>query len=351
MKHATSLRVILVAAALAPGALAAQYPLTPSPALDFTRLSVTPRLGGYGAVRETLRSDTSTFSVSRARITVEVQPLPIAALRLQADFAATGRTAGDTIPSFALTDAYVQLSPRESSYAYQRFRPALILGQFKTPFSLEYLTSFSLLRTVNRSQVADSVATRRDIGAMGEVRGWDRVVLAAAVVNGEGSNRPANTNGREMVVGRLTLLPPFVGSLAVSGKWSAHGADHRWGADARWLADPAWLPGSLVAEGELIRRAGPLSATARTDASGGYGLVAWRAIAWLDPVVKWERLRSARTTASGTSERRLRWTTYGINVHSPEPQERLRTQIDWIAKRERPATARNELVVQLILQF
>jgi hypothetical protein len=336
--------------ALAASPLAAQYALTPSPVLDFARLSASLRLAGYGAIRQTLRSDTSTFSVSRARLTAEAQPLSIAALRVQTDFAAVGRTAGDTIPSFALTDAYIQISPPESSSYYRGFRPALLVGQFKTPFSLEYLTSFASLRTINRSQVVERVAARRDIGLMGQLHGWNRVVLAAAVVNGEGSNRPANSNGEEMIVGRLTLLPPRV-RVAVAGKWLAHGADHRWGADLRWFADPRWLPGSIVVEGELIRRAAATGADSDTDASGGYGLTAWRALPWLEPVVKWERLREIRSTATTRTDNRLTWTTYGITVRSPEERERLRLQVNWITKAERPTDATNELQAQLILQF
>lgn len=330
--------------------LPGQYPLAPSPPLDFTRLSTTLRLAGYVAGRGTFRSDTTTFTVSRARLTAEVQPLAVAALRVQADFAATGRTTEDTVPSFTLTDAYVQLSPPETSSFYRSLRPALLVGQFKTPFSLEFLTPFSSLRTVNRSQAADRLASRRDIGVMGQVQGWDRVILAAAVVNGEGANRPANADGEEMLTGRLTLLPPLL-RLAVAGKWLAHGGDHRWGVDARWLADPTWLPGSIIVEGEVIRRAAPVSAGTNADASGGYALAAWRTLPWLEPVVKWEKLRETRSTASTTSETTLTWTTYGFTVRSPEDREHLRVQVNWIAKTERPVDARNELQAQLILQF
>ena len=344
------LGVLVAVRTLVPTTLAAQYALAPSPQLDFTRLSATLRLAGYVAARAALRSDTSTFSVQRARLTAEIQPLRIAALRVQADFAAIGRTTIDTVPSFTLTDAYVQVSPPESSSYARRFRPALLIGQFKTPFALEFLTPFSSLRTASRSQTVDRLAVRRDIGVMGQVHGWNRVILAAAVVNGEGSNRPANANGEEMVIGRVTLLPPRV-RLAAAGKWAAHGGDHRWGADVRWLADPAWLPGSVVVEGEWIRRVGPISTGIDTDGSGGYALAAWRALPWLEPVVKWEKLREERSTATIRSESTLTWTTYGATLRSPEDREYLRLQLNWITKTERPVAARNELQAQLILQF
>lgn len=117
MTLSRNLGVFLGITALAPNTLAAQYTLTPSPPLDFTRLSTTLRLAGYVAVRAAVRSDTTTFSVTRARLTAEVQPFAVAALRVQTDFAAIGRTTVDTVPSFTLADAYVQISPPESSSA------------------------------------------------------------------------------------------------------------------------------------------------------------------------------------------------------------------------------------------
>jgi hypothetical protein len=343
--------VIALIATCVPAAAVAQYPLIPSPVLDFTALSATATVAGYGVARQALTRDTNTFVVNQARLTLEVQPVSIAALRLQANFAALDSATGRITPAAVLTDAYVQLSPPESSLTYRRFHPALLIGQFKTPFSLEFLTSFAALLTADRSGAADSLATHRDIGVMGQVQGWNRVVLAAAVVNGQGPNVPANPTNREMVVGRLTLVP-VVGSLAVAGKWLAHGGDHRWGADLRWFSNSQLLPGSVIAEGEWIRRAGAVApGTLSTDGTAGYALVLWRALPWLEPVIKWEKLREAQTTPTTNTERRLTWTTYGVVLRSPEPAEHLRIQVNWIAKTERPPLERNELLTQFILQF
>jgi hypothetical protein len=344
-------RAVLVATTCAPATLVAQYPIAPSPPLDVARLGATLRIGGYGAVRATRRSDTTTFSVVRGRVTADAQPVAFAAVRVQADLAATGRTTGDTVPPFVLTDAFVQLSPPESSVVYRRFRPALLVGQFKAPFSLEYLTPFSLLRMVNRSQVVDSVSVRREIGVMAEVRAWDRIILAGAVLNGEGANRPTNANGVEMFVGRVTLLAPVGGLVAVAGKLLSHAGDHRWGADVRWVSSPRRLPGRVIVEGEMIRRSGSARVGTDADASGGYALVAWRVARWIEPVVKWERLRDRRVTASAATERRGTWTAWGVNLQSPDPAERFRLLLNWVMKTERPVDARNELVLQLLVQF
>ncbi len=98
-------------------------------------------------------------------------------------------------------------------------------------------------------------------------------------------------------------------------------------------------------EGEAIKRTGPVSATTMTDASAGYLLAAYRLLPWLQPVVKWERLHETLTTTSTVRDLRLTWITYGINLLAP--QERLRLQLNWIARTERPVERSDELVAQL----
>lgn len=322
--------------------VAAQYPLSPTPVLPFALFSPQPNFTGYVSVRETFREDTATFIVNRARITVHVLPVRFAALRVQADFSAVGRASGDTVPAILLTDAYVQLVlPDTSSEVARRLRPALVIGQFRTPFSLEYLTPFSLLTTVNRSQPVERLSTRRDLGALGQVRVARFATLTGALLNGEGPNRTSNSDGKQMAVGRLTVFP--LSSLALSAKWLRQSDDHRWGYDGRWLAR------GLLVEGEAIKRTGPAGAAAELDASGGYVLAAYRILPWLQPVVKWERLRETTTTASAATERRLTWTTFGINFSAA--QERLRFQLDWVAKSDRPQPASDELIAQLQAVF
>ena len=344
-----------LAAACMPAAGAAQYPLMPSPALDFNKLSVTATTGGYVTARSTTGGDTNTFMVNNARLTVMAKPIPIAAVRVQANVAALDSTVGLApplfTPGFVLTDAYVQLSPPESSTTNLRWRPAFLIGQFKTPFSVEFLTPFYQLLTANRSQAVDSLSTQRDIGVMGQVQGWGRVVLAAAVTNGEGSNRPFTTTGQEMVIGRLTLHS-LGNTVAVAGKWLAWGGDHRWGADVRWFSDPNLGPRSVILEGEWLRRTGAVDFRALpTDGSGGYAVALWRALPYLEPVVKWERLRESHTIAATTTEQRFTFMTYGAVVRSPEPTEHLRIQVNYIVRKARPFPMNNQVVTQFILWF
>src|SRR5437879_998584 len=88
-----------------------QYPLAPSPVLDLHTLTRELRLSGYVSARETLRRDTLTAVINRARLTLQVLPAPFAALRVQADFAASGLARADTVPAIVLTDAYIELVP------------------------------------------------------------------------------------------------------------------------------------------------------------------------------------------------------------------------------------------------
>ena len=324
-------------------AAGAQYPLAPSPVLDLKSLTRELRLSGYVSARETLRRDTLTAVVNRARLTLQVLPAPFAALRVQADFAATGLARADTVPAIVLTDAFIQLVPPATLAATgaRALRPALIIGQFRTPFSLEFLTPFSLLPTANRSQPIDRHTTRRDIGFLGQLAVGHLITLNAALVNGEGSNRLTNPDGREMAIGRLTVFP--LSRLAVAAKYLGEGRDHRWGYDARWMDH-----GALV-EGEFLARRGPFSSTTTVDARGGYALAAYRIRPWLQPVLKWEHLRDQRTTGATTSTTSLTYTTVGINVLSRG--ESIRLLVDGIYKSEPAVFTGEELEVQLIAIF
>ena len=321
----------------------AQYPLAPSPVLDLRTLTHDLRLSGYVSARETLRRDTLTAVINRARLTAQVLPAPFAAIRVQADFAATGFARADTVPAILLTDAYIELVPpatlaRTGPHA---LHPALIVGQFRTPFSLEFLTPFSLLQTANRSQPIDRHTTRRDIGLLGQLAVGHMVTVNGALVNGEGSNRLTNPDGREMAIGRVTVFP--LARLAVAAKYLGQGPDHRWGYDARWMGH-----GALV-EGEFLARRGPFTSTTAVDARGGYVLASYRIRPWFQPVLKWEHLRDQRTTGATISMNSLTYTTFGINLLSSG--ESIRLLVDGIYKSEASVFTGTELEVQLIAIF
>ena len=330
--------VLLIIATALP--LDAQYPVAPTAVINLRALAREPRFSGYLSMRETYRSDTSTFSINRARMAVQAAPTPFVGLRLQLDFAALGRTtgtSGDTIPAVQLADAFVQLGlPDSTSRLEQLLRPALLIGQFRTPFGLEAQTSFSTVITANRAMVSDRLAIRRERGVQLHVRLPRLLAAGVALVDGEGTSRTGNSDGRQLAIGRLSVLP--LPSLSVSGKLAGQGDDHRWGYDARWS------DGRLVLEGEYIARDSPLSTTMDIEAHGGYALLAYRLLPWLQPVVKWEQYHEELITATVGARSRATHTTYGVTFLAP--QDRFRAQLNWIDRSEHPVGRKGELVAQ-----
>src|SRR5688572_30606768 len=125
------IRTSLIASALILGVTAseAQYALAPTPVLDPRSLNGELRLSGYVSVRETIRRDSSTFSINQARITATAAPREFVMVKVQGNLAALGRSSGDTIPGFFVTDAYVQLMPPNEWRRFDGIRPTVILGQ------------------------------------------------------------------------------------------------------------------------------------------------------------------------------------------------------------------------------
>lgn len=337
----------LVVAVLGAGAapLRAQYPLIPSDALDAGALKPAPHLGGYVSLLTTVRNDSTSFTLNRGRVTVTTAPLPYLAVKIQGDLSGgvSGHVSGDSaVRGFELTDAYVQVAPPAAAGPEPAWRPTLIVGQFKQPFSLEYLTSFAYLRTASRSLAVNELAPKRDIGVQGQVTWRSLVTAALSATNGEGANALENRDGRELVMGRLTLRP--FAWLAVAGKVAGEGADHARGYDARL----AWR--RLIVEGEGLHRSRPLPGGVSQDAGGGYALAAYRVLPWLQPVFKQEWYADSRAAEGVSTTRRQRWSTAGINVETPG--EAVRLQVDWVWKSERPHPERNdELDVQVIANF
>ena len=328
------------------------YPLAPTAVVEMRAFSPRIALSGYLSALATYHDDSTAAVINRARLTGMLGPLPYIGVRLQAQFssATVGRKRADSPPpAFAVTDAYVQISPpvaalRPGTLA-DRLRPALLVGQFKAPFSLDYLTPVTLLKTVDRAQAVDQLALKRDIGVSGQIRWSHFGALAVAAMNGSGANTISNPANELLAVSRLTVSPlPF---LAASAKIADRGADHAWGYDGRFL----WR--ALTVEGETVFRRRSTSATARLEAGGGYALVAWRVRPWLEPVYKYDRYWDTRFTTSGTNATgeatNRTWNVVGMNVVSVP--EWLRLQLEWRHRHERPTPAGNELRAQLIAAF
>lgn len=125
----------------------------------------TVRLSGYIQARETYREGVGlTGSINRARLSASGGGDTDVTWRIQGDFR-TG-SVGTGRASVSLQDAYV------------RYRPGSLgvqVGQFKTPFTRELITSLADIETADRSTVVDSLAPKRDIGVMADWRSEPRI--------------------------------------------------------------------------------------------------------------------------------------------------------------------------------
>ncbi|MEP7088063.1 MAG: porin [Gemmatimonadota bacterium] len=351
----SSAKPAATAAAPAPkGNAAPIYPLNPTTAFPVRAFAPMPTLSGYISVRGTRRDDITVFQLNRGRLTAVAAPKPFLAIRIQGDLssAQTAKLRSDSaVSGFSLTDAYVELVAPPAidtrGSVFEQLHPSLIAGQFKTPFSLEYLTSFALLKTASRSQVVDKLSQKRDIGVQAQVGWGPYATLTLAIVNGEGPNVTANANGTVMYLSRLTLTP--LSWLELSGKIERDQTDHAWGFDARAI----WR--GLTVEGEGIYRKRPTTATVFTDAGGGYALISYKLTKWLEPVYKYDRYYDTRytyrnpatTTTAAVSDT---WNVFGLNILTTP--EWLRLQLDYNRRNEKPTPGRsNEYIAQLIAIF
>jgi hypothetical protein len=326
----------LLVALLFGASAGAQYPLRPSPVIDPSTVTASPSIGGFLIARHTQHRDSATSVIRNARIGLRARPRPFVVVKVQGDLASAGRLSSDSsVAAFELTDAFLEFAPTDTT-RWRTIRPTLMAGQFKQPFSLEYLTPDERLLTPDRSLAVDRISPRRDIGAMGQLDLGARATLQAAVANGEGPNARANPDGHELYTARLTVVA--LPGLALGGKIGAESSDHMWGYDARWIGGPA------VIEGEYLHRRRGAEGAAASDAGGGYLMARYRVASWLQPVLKWERFEQTAPTVQ-----RSTWLTAGANVATPS--ETVRAQLMLQHRDESHARGLTQLLAQLVVVY
>lgn len=312
----------LIVCALLTRNLAAQSP--PTKAESSTTPAVT--LSGYIQVREVYQSEVGlTSSINRARLAASGRVIEGVTWRIQGEFR-TG-SVGTGRASVSLQDAYVRYAPR--SWALQA-------GQFKTPFTREFITSLADLETADRSTVVDSLAPKRDIGIMGEYT-YRRVSLWMGVFNGEGQNVTANADSTPLGVGRVAVraLPQL--SLAVNGA-------RYFGDSTRYGVDGAYERGRVTLKAEYIGQArdrapGP-------DDWGWYGLGAVFLFPKVQAVGKYEEF--GRPSVAAAVKNRA-WTA-GLNLY---PSGRnLRLTVDYVSRKiGDPGGRKGRLLAQVQAKF
>src|SRR5213075_2846886 len=200
-------------------------------------VSTTPKLTGYLQPRFQAVGDSATFFLRRARFAVEGNITAWASYRAQVEMRTLGAPATPPASPLSLsaTDLWIKMS---------RHRWGGTVGQFRVPFSLESLLSSTTLETTERSRIVN--AAKRDIGAQAEWRLPDRLLVQAAVVNGEGPNRATNPDNRMAYYARAVVTP--VKGLDVGGAFEGYsdstGVDgqviykgKRWSARAEYIGE------------------------------------------------------------------------------------------------------------------
>jgi hypothetical protein len=306
----------LVLALLVQAPLAGQYPpTTPSQAPAPSPV----KLSGYIQAREVYQSEIGlTSSINRARLSASGGIVEAVTWRIQGEFR-TG-SVGTGRASVSLQDAYIRYNP--GTWAVQA-------GQFKTPFTREFITSLADIETADRATVVDSIAPKRDIGLMGEYT-YRRFSLWVGVFNGEGQNVTANTDSTVLGVARLAvrLLPQL--SFAVNGA-------RYFGDSTRYGVDAAYEDARFAVKGEYLGQT--RDEASGSDDWGWYGLGAVYVISTVQAVAKYEEFGRPAVT---TSVKSRAWTA-GLK-RLPQRQEfpadlRLSLSQDRRAWRaERPAS-------------
>ena len=261
-------RLSMVAAILhlTAGALAAQSS-EPAPSV---------RLSGYIQARETYQDGVGLIgSINRARVTATGTARSDVSWRVQGEFrtGSPGRGA-----SVSLQDAYVRWTT--STLGIQ-------IGQFKTPFTREFITSLAEVETADRAFVVETLAPKRDIGIMADYAVGGRGTFSAGVFNGEGQNVTANVDSSLLGVARASYrIIPY---LALGANLAHYFGDStRYGVDLN--VESPW--GVLRAEylGQHFDAGGG-------DDHGWYLLAAAPVTPWLQPVAKYERFERGATGA------------------------------------------------------
>jgi hypothetical protein len=265
------------AAAVAPTSSASPLPL--------------PRIGGYVQAREFMQKDVGlTALLNRVRFSITGALPARFSYGVLTEWQAV---AGARLPStVSLREAIIRWSPAPLQ---------VTAGEFKTPFTREYLIPVPELELADLAVAVDSLAPRYDVGIMGEYALGATANLAVGAFNGEGANTSSNRDSAVLLVGRLTARPIAQLSLGASG--TRDGDDSlRWGVDAQ-----AQHRGFVVRAEYLTRHV-----RGRDRAMDDFGWYVFESIRVVPRVQLLARQEDFQRPARGIS-RRIRGLAYGAN--------------------------------------
>jgi phosphate-selective porin len=251
----------------------------------------TVKLSGYLQARETYQENIGlTGTINRARLAASGSAAGNVSWRIQGEFR-TGNV-GTGKASVSLQDAYAR---------WARNGIGVQVGQFKTPFTREFITSLAEVETADRSTAVDSLAPKRDIGAMVDYALGGRATVNVGIFNGEGQNVTANTDSSALGVARLAVRP--VPYLLLGTNVARYFQDStRYGGDAS--IESPWI----ILRAEYV---GQHHDQRMGDDKGWYALAAAPLRPWLQPVLKYEWFN--RPSVALDAQKNRAWTA-GVNL-------------------------------------
>ena len=305
--------------AITAGALSAQSTTAPAP-------STPAKLGGYLQTRLAYTKDVGmTATINRARLQATGTIATGFSYKVQGEFrtGSAGRGA-----SVSLTDAFIRWS--RNSFGVQ-------VGQFKTPFTVEYLLSVADMEALDRSTVVDSLAPKRDIGLMAEYQLGSHVLVSGGVFNGEGINVTANRDSTVLGVARVALKPvPQITIGVNAARW--FGDSTRYGVDAQYQDT------RLLARGEYV--GGARDSLGGKDDWGWYGVAGFKVIPAVQVIAKYEDFQREELS-DGFKNRAI---SIGINTWPVIPTVRL--SAFYVSRKVgEPGTRVSQLQTQLQVKF
>jgi phosphate-selective porin len=290
---------------------------SPTPGVRFT---------GYIQARETYREGVGlTGSINRARLTGYGIVATNVTWRIQGEFR-TG-SVGTGKASVSLQDAYIR---------YKTGDLGVQAGQFKTPFTREFITSLADVESADRATVVDSIAPKRDIGIMADYAVGPTATVMLGVFNGEGQNVTANTDSTLLWVGRASVRP--VAYLTLGANAATYQSDStRYGVDASLEYRGATLKGEYIGQ---HRDSGTL------DDKGWYAQGTYKVLPWVQLLLKQEDFRRSEISEA----LRNRATTGGVNLEFGGGKVRLLA--NYVSRKiGTPGVRRGLLIAQAQIKF
>ncbi len=285
------------------------------------------KLSGYLQARETWQEHAGlTGSINRARLTASGGLASAFTWRIQGEFR-TGNV-GNGKASVSLTDAYIR---------WKHGDLGVQAGQFKTPFTKEYITSLADLETADRSTVVDSLASKRDIGVMADYEIHKLVTVSGGVFNGEGVNLTSNRDSTLLGVARVAVRP--IPDLSIGGNVARY-----FGDSTRYGADVSYEGPRFTARAEYVAQSRD-SVGGKKD-HGWWGLGGIRVVDAVQLVGKYEDFRRDQISLQ---QRNRAWTA-GANLFLAGSAVKL--TVEYISRKiGDPGVRKGLLLTQLQVRY